>query len=381
MSQQPSPQPIQLDPAAAAQRRGANRRKWFIRLGLVLAVLALAATLYWFLVASKNVTTDDAYVGASSAQVTAQIAGAIVSAPVGDTEPVKKGQVVAEIDPTDFKIAVDRAKAELGQAERRVQQYFANDKALAAQTAAKGTEIDRANAQIASAQASLAMAEAEAARRRNLAGTGAVSADEITQTETRVQTARADVASARAALAQARANVVVAGEQRAAAAVLISGAGVAQNPEVAAARSRLAQAEVDLSRTIIRAPNDGIVVKNVIEVGQRVQPGQALMTVVPIHAAYVDANFKEVQLRKVHIGSDVVLTSDVYGSKVKYHGKVIGIAGGSGSAFSLIPAQNATGNWIKVVQRVPVRISLDPKELQQHPLRVGLSMKAKVEVQ
>jgi membrane fusion protein (multidrug efflux system) len=378
---QTSPQPVHLDPAAAAARRSATRRTWFIRLALVFAVVAIGAALYWVLVASKSVKTDDAYVGASTAQVTALVSGAIIKAPVGDTDLVKKGDVLAEIDPADFQLEVGRAKGELGQAQLRVKQYFANDKAFAATTLAKATEIARANAQIASAKASLARAEAEGARRRNLAASGAVSADELTEADARVLTARADLASANAALAQARANVVVAGEQRQAAAVLIAGGGVDQNPEVMTAKGRLAQAELELSRTVIRSPADGVVAKNVIEVGQRVQAGAPLMVVVPIHAAYVDANFKEVQLRKVHIGSDVVLTSDVYGGKVKYHGKVTGIAGGSGSAFSLIPAQNATGNWIKVVQRVPVRISLDPKELQQHPLRVGLSKKAKVEVQ
>ncbi|HET9159424.1 MAG TPA: HlyD family secretion protein [Caulobacteraceae bacterium] len=380
MSQQSSPQPVHIDPAAAAQRRKENRTKWFIRLGLALAVIAAVAFFYWLFVASRKVSTDDAYVGASTAQITAQITGPIVTAPVGDTDRVKKDQVVATIDPTDFQIAVDKAKAELNQTERKVQQYFANDKAMAAQTSARETDIERANAQIASAKASLARAEAEASRRQKLAGSGAVSADEITEADTRVDTTRADLRAAEAQLAQAKANVVVSGQQRQAAAVLIAGGGVDANPEVAAAKAKLAQAQLDLSRTVIRSPDDGVIAKNVIEVGQRVQAGAPLMVVVPIQAAYVDANFKEVQLRKIHIGSDVVLTSDLYGGKVKYHGKVIGIAGGSGAAFSLIPAQNATGNWIKVVQRVPVRIALDPKELKDHPLRVGLSMKADVAV-
>jgi len=381
MSQQATaPQAVHIDPEMQKAAKRATRIRWFIRLGLALAVIGVLAFVYWLLVLSKRVTTDDAYVGASTAQITAQISGPIISAPIGDTDPVKKDQVVATIDPTDFQIAVDRAKAELNQTQRKVQQYFANDKALAAQTSARETDIERANAQIASARASLARAEAEAGRRNKLAGSGAVSADEVTEADTRVQTARADVRTAEAALAQAKANVTVAGQQRQAAAVLIAGGGVDANPEVAASKAKLAQAELDLSRTVIKSPADGVIAKNVIEVGQRVQAGAPLMVVVPIQAAYVDANFKEVQLRKVHIGSDVTLVSDLYGKSVKYHGKVTGIAGGSGSAFSLIPAQNATGNWIKVVQRVPVRISLDPKELKEHPLRVGLSMKADVDV-
>jgi membrane fusion protein (multidrug efflux system) len=382
MSHEPGPSPVQPDPAiaAAAARRGATRNKWFIRLAVIIVIAAAGAYLYYFFVSSRRVTTDDAYVQADIAQVTALVSGAIINAPVGETQAVKKGQVVAQIDPSDFQLAVDRARAELNQAQRRVQQYFANDRTFAAQTTAKQSDIARAQAQIAAAQSNLAKAEAEAGRRRNLNGTGAISADEMTDAENRVQTARADLAGLQAALSQARANVTVADEQRKAAAVLIAGSNVTANPEVAVAQAKLSQAELDLARTVVHAPVDGLIAKNTIEVGQRVQAGASLMTVVPIHTAYVDANFKEVQLRKIHIGSIVNLTSDLYGKKVVFHGKVTGIAGGSGSAFSLIPAQNATGNWIKVVQRVPVRISLDPKELEQHPLRVGLSMKADVDV-
>jgi membrane fusion protein (multidrug efflux system) len=173
--------------------------------------------------------------------------------------------------------------------------------------------------------------------------------------------------------------VTAAGAQREVAAVLVQGADVQANPEVAAAQAQLNQAKLDLERSVVRAPMDGIITRKVVEVGQRVQAGSQLMQIVPIQAAYVDANFKEVQLRKIRVGSEVTLTSDLYGNRVKYHGKVVGVGGGSGSAFSLIPAQNATGNWIKVVQRVPVRIALDPQELKANPLRVGLSMKAVVD--
>ena len=160
----------------------------------------------------------------------------------------------------------------------------------------------------------------------------------------------------------------------------MEGADVADNPEVAAAKAKVDQARLDLARTVIRAPIDGVVAKNTVEVGQRVESGAQLMTVVPIQAAYVNANFKEGQLRRMRIGQPVVLTSDYYGSGVKFHGRIVGLAGGTGSAFAVIPAQNATGNWIKIVQRLPVRIELDPKELAAHPLRVGLSMSADVDV-
>jgi membrane fusion protein (multidrug efflux system) len=160
--------------------------------------------------------------------------------------------------------------------------------------------------------------------------------------------------------------------------VLISGVPLDQNPEVAAARFRVDQARVNLERTVIRAPVDGLVAKRSVQVGQMVQPGSPLMTVAPVQQAYVNANFKEVQLRKVKIGQPVELTSDLYGGKVVYHGRVAGLSGGTGSAFAVIPAQNATGNWIKVVQRLPVRVAIDPKDLAAHPLKVGLSMKAVV---
>jgi membrane fusion protein (multidrug efflux system) len=325
------------------------------------------------------VSTDDAYVGSDVAQVTALVSGPIVQDPVGETQHVSQGTVVAVIDPADYKLAVERAEAQLGQAERRVQQYFANDKAMAAQTTARTTDVRHAEAQVAAARSDLAKAEAEYARRQRLAGTGAVSADELTDAQNRRQTAQAALTQAQSALAQARANVVQAGAQREAAAALIRGSDVQSNPEVRAAQAQLDQARLDLQRTTVRAPVGGIVTKKNIEIGQRVQAGTVLMNIVPIDTAYVDANFKEVQLRKVHVGSRATLTSDLYGRGVKYHGRVVGIGGGSGSAFSLIPAQNATGNWIKVVQRVPVRIELDPRELHEHPLRVGLSMKVVVD--
>ena len=357
----PAPPPA---PAANPQR---GRR---IRLLLILAgVVAVAAVIYfvfWLLVGSKHVETDNAYVQASSVQVTALVAGPLTAVPIHETQPVKQGQVLAVIDPADYRLAVDRARADLDQAERKVRQYFANDRAMAAQT-------DARNADIAAADANLRRAQVEYGRRKGLAGAGAVSGDELTAAETTLTTARA-------AVAQARANAVAADEQQKAANVLVSGSDVASNPEVAAARTHLAQAELDLARTVIRAPTDGVVTRNASEEGQRVQPGAVLMTVVPIQRAYVDANFKEGQLRKVRVGQPVTLTSDLYGSKVKFHGRVAGFSGGTGSAFAVIPSQNATGNWIKVVQRVPVRIALDAKDLADHPLRVGLTMTADIDI-
>ncbi|WGU38733.1 HlyD family efflux transporter periplasmic adaptor subunit [Phenylobacterium sp. NIBR 498073] len=366
--------------ATAPAANGARRKRLFMILGGVVLAGALIWGLYYFLVGSRHVTTDNAYVNADTAQVTALVAGPIVQAPVGETTVVKTGQVIAVIDPADFKLAVDRARAELGQAERRVGQYFANDEALAAQTAARGADIARAEAMLASARSDYSRAEVEYGRRRNLAESGAVSGDELTQAENRYQAAKAALAAAQAGLAQAKAAAAQSAGQQKAANALVAGTSAADNPEVAAARARLAQAELDLARTTIRSPVDGVVARKSVVVGQKVANGAPVMSIVPIQTAYVDANFKEVQLRKVLPGQPVELTSDLYGKGVKFHGKVAGVGGGTGSAFALIPAQNATGNWIKVVQRVPVRIALDPKELAEHPLRVGLSMEAVIDI-
>jgi membrane fusion protein (multidrug efflux system) len=217
-------------------------------------------------------------------------------------------------------------------------------------------------------------------RRQALSASGAVSGDELTQAQNSFAMAQAALQSAKAARDQAVAQKAAAIGQRSVNKALFEGASVDANPEVAAARAKVEQAELNLARTRITAPIDGVIAKNAVQVGQQVQPGQMLMSIVPISSVYVNANYKEAQLRKVRLGQPAVLTADLYGGSVKYHGKVVGLGGGTGAAFSLIPAQNATGNWIKVVQRLPVRIALDPRELEQHPLRVGLSMDADIDV-
>jgi membrane fusion protein (multidrug efflux system) len=261
---------------------------------------------------------------------------------------------------------VAQAQAALGQAERKVQGYTANDAALAGQVSARDADITKA-------QSDLDRARTDLTRRQALSASGAVSGDELTNARNKFAEAQAEVAQAVAARRAAAGN-------REANRVLIAGVDVANNPEVGAARARLDAAQLALSRTVIRAPIAGEVSKKSVEPGQQAQVGTPIMSIVPTTDAFVDANFKEVQLEKVRAGQPVTLTSDLYGGSVKFHGRVRGLTGGTGSAFSLIPAQNASGNWIKVVQRLPVRIDLDPKELAQHPLRVGLSMKAHVDV-
>jgi membrane fusion protein (multidrug efflux system) len=349
--------------------------------GLAAAVLfgGLVYGGWYALVGSQQVSTDNAYVSADVAQVTPLVTGAVTSVQVVDTQAVKKGEVLVVIDGTDARLAVAEAEAALSQAERRVRGYFANDDALSAQVAARAAEQTRAGSQTASAQADLERARVDLDRRKALAATGAVSGEELSTAQNAFTTAQANLNAARAAQTLAAANRTAAVGTLNANAVLTRGSGVDNNPEVAAARARLDQAKVDLQRTVVRAPIDGVVARRQVQLGQRVAPGVPLMTIVPIGQAYVEANFKEVQLRDVRIGQPVELEADLYGGSVKYHGRVIGLAGGTGSAFAIVPAQNATGNWIKVVQRVPVRIALDAKELQAHPLRLGLSMKAAID--
>jgi membrane fusion protein (multidrug efflux system) len=378
----PAPAVEQAPPPAPAKpppRSGARGQLFFV-LGAVVALGAIVWGLDWLLVGSHHVSTDDAYVNADVAAVTPLVAGPIIAAPATDTLPVKRGDVLVVIDPADFKLALAQDEAALGQAQRRVEGYFANRDAQSALTAAKGADVGRARAQLLSAQADVAKAKTDLDRRQKLAADGAVSGDELTIAENRLRETNAAAAAAQAALAEAEAQRVSAAGQTRAASALVEGADVADNPEVAAAKAKVDQARLDLERTVIRAPIDGVVAKNTTEIGQRVETGGQLMTIVPIQAAYVDANFKEGQLRRMRLGQAAVLTSDLYGSGVKFHGRIVGLSGGTGSAFATIPAQNATGNWIKIVQRLPVRIALDPRELAVHPLRVGLSMNVDVDV-
>jgi membrane fusion protein (multidrug efflux system) len=367
-------------PAGVLQSAGSRRGQLFTLLGVVVVVLALAYGVWWLMVGSRYVSTDNAYVDADVAQVTPLVSGAVQEVRVADTQAVKKGDVLVVIDPADARLEVEQAEAALGQAERRVRQDFATDDALGAQVAARATDIAHAQAQLAEAQAALDKAKIDYDRRQSLVGSGAVSGDELTVAKSALDGAKASYAAAVAGVAQAQANRATAEGQLRAGAALVQGADLEHNPDVASAQSKLDQAKLDLARTVITAPIDGVVSKRAVQVGQRVPVGAQLMTVVPIGRVYVDANYKEVELSKVRAGQPVELTSDLYGDHVKYHGRVAGFSGGTGAAFSLIPAQNATGNWIKVVQRLPVRVELDPRELAAHPLRVGLSMKARIDV-
>ncbi|MDD2500233.1 MAG: HlyD family secretion protein [Geobacter sp.] len=355
-----------------------RRKKLLLALAAAIVISAAGFTAYGLLYGSKFVSTDNAYTAVEVAQVTPSVGGTIAEVLVTDTQAVKKGDLLVRIDQTDTKLALAQAEADLGRAVRRVKGFVANDSSLHAQIIARDADEKRAESQLRSAESDFERAQIELRRRKALSASGSVSGDELTRAQNAFDVAQANLDGTRAAIAQARANRSTAVSAREANAVLIADATVETNPEVAQARARRDQAAVDLERTVIRAPVEGIVAKRTVQVGQRVQAGMPLLAVVPVQEMHVDANFKEVQLKKVRVGQPVAMQADIYGSSVTYHGTVEGFSGGSGSAFAAIPAQNATGNWIKVVQRLPVRIKLDSAELQKHPLKVGLSMHAEI---
>lgn len=366
---------VEIAPVAAPK---SNRKKLFI--GFAAALLLVGGSYKGYVAMSAgHVTTDNAYVGADVAQVTPLVGGPVREVLVQDTHPVRRGQILVRLDDTDARIALARAEAELAAAERRVRSLVANDGERSAQVAARSADAARASAQIAAARADYERAAIDLRRRQDLAASGAISDEELTTARNANNTAAANLQAAQAMLAQASAQREAAVGSRSTNQALIGDGRVDTNPDVLAARAAVAQARLDLERMTIRAPIDGVVARRQVQVGQRVQAGAMLMAIVPVQSAYVDANFKEVELTDVKPGQSVTLTSDLYGEDVEFHGRVVGFSGGTGAAFALVPAQNATGNWIKVVQRLPVRIALDPRELARRPLRVGLSMTATVD--
>ncbi|MEG0196208.1 MAG: HlyD family efflux transporter periplasmic adaptor subunit [Acinetobacter sp.] len=368
----PEPDEQISDAALKAKRKKA--------LSIVALILIIAAVAYavWTLFFNHSVSTENAYVGAETASITSMVSGQVLDVMVSDTQQVKKSDLLVRVNERDAEIALAQAQAELMKAQRQYKQTQANSSALNSQVFVSDDGIHSAEAQVAKAQAELNKAQNDLARRSQLSASGAISKEELSTAQSAVNNAQAGLDLAKAGLAQAQSSQKAAQSTLAANEALIRGSNETSTPDVLIAQARLKQAILDLERTEIKAPFDGVIARRNIQVGQRVAPGTVLMMLVPISKLYVDANFKESQLAKVKAGQKAVLTSDLYGDEVEFHGTVIGFSGGTGSAFALIPAQNATGNWIKVVQRLPVRIALDPKELAEHPLRVGLSMEAKI---
>jgi membrane fusion protein (multidrug efflux system) len=356
---------VAAESEATRDRTRRTRRRLLLGFGGVVAVIATAAILWYALVGSHHVTTDNAYVQGDVVQVSPQVPGMVARILVEDTQRVKAGQLLVELDATDLRTARARAEAELVRAVRDVQALYASTDALAAQA-------DARRAEVAAAEAAVARAKADLARRRDVAAQGGVSGEELTHAEQALTTAEAQLAASRGGALAAR-------QEYAANRAQTAGLSVANHPRVLAAAAAVRDAIVAEGRARVLAPVDGEVAKRSVTLGARVVPGTPLLAIVPLERVWVEANFKEAQLRDVRVGQPVTLSADLYGGRVEYRGRVVGLGAGTGSAFALLPAQNATGNWIKVVQRVPVRIALDPAQLREHPLRVGLSMDADVD--
>jgi membrane fusion protein (multidrug efflux system) len=369
MSDNNSSTPAAPNAAAVAPEAPATngkRRRALTTLAVAVIVVGAGWGVYEWLVGSHYEDTDNAYVQGNVIQITPQIGGTVMSIMADETDFVKAGQPLVQLDPADAKVALQQAEAALAQAVRQVRTLYANNGSLAAQVTLRQSDIVKAQSDIARAQDDLQ-------RRRELSGNGAVSKEELNHAET-------TLANAKSALAAAQAGVVAARGQLVSNQSLTDGTSVAQHPSVLAAAAKVREAYLATQRVAMPAPVDGYVAKRTVQLGQRVAAGTPMMSIVPLNQLWVDANFKEVQLRNIRLDQPVKLTADLYGKKVEYDGKVAGLGVGTGSAFSLLPAQNATGNWIKVVQRVPVRIALDPEQLKANPLRVGLSMDAEVDI-
>jgi membrane fusion protein (multidrug efflux system) len=331
-----------------------NTKRRVVLGGITVAFLAAGAAYgaYYLLVASKRVETDNAYVGGNLVNVSSQVTGSVTEIRADETQMVTAGTEIVRLDPSDAQVALAQAEARLGTTVRQLRETYSN--------------VDQLVAVVDQRRVTLKTAQEDLARRAPLAADNIVSGE--------------DVAHARRAVDDAKAALDVAEKQLAAGRVAVAGVSPADHPSVQAAKADYLSAWLAARRNAIVAPVSGYVAKRSVQVGSRIAPGAPLLSIVPLNQLWVDANFKESELRDIRVGQPARIEADMYGGKVVYHGKVLGLSAGTGSAFSLLPAQNATGNWIKVVQRVPVRISLDANELTQHPLRVGLSATVDVDI-
>src|SRR5580704_2849397 len=339
-------------PPDAAPRAAGGRRRNLKILTSVVAIGAVGYAVYWYAYARHFESTDDCYVNGDVVQITTEIPGTVIQLHADDTQSVARGQALLELDPADAEVSVSNAEANLARAVRSVRALFA--------------QADQLRAEIRDREVELRQAEEDHARRSGLLSDGAVSSEEFQHTQERVTEVRASLTAAQQQLNETTAQ--------------IDRTTIPTHPQVLAAMAAVRDASLSLRRTRVTAPVSGVIAQRSVQVGQQVAAGTPLMGVVPLDAVWVDANFKEVQLRNMRVGQPVNLRADVYGGKVVYHGKLVGLSAGSGTAFALLPAQNASGNWIKIVQRLPVRIELDPGELRAHPLRIGLSVTADVDI-
>src|SRR5580704_17820872 len=349
----PDPAPAAADPPppTAPPAASPRRRKLKILAGIV-AIGAVGYAGYWYVYARHFESTDDCYVNGDVVAITTEIPGTVIQLHADDTQSVTRGQALLELDPADAEVAVGNAEANLGRAVRAVRALFA--------------QADQLRAQIRDREIDLRQAEQDHERRTGLLSDGAISIEELQHTQDRINEVRAALMASQQQLNETTAQ--------------IDRTTIPTHPQVLAAIAAVRDASLALRRTRVSAPVSGVIAQRSVQVGQRVAAGTPLMGVVPLTAVWVDANFKEVQLRDMRVGQPVKLRADMYGGAVEYHGKLVGLSAGSGTAFALLPAQNASGNWIKIVQRLPVRIELDPSELRLHPLRIGLSVTAHVDI-
>jgi len=339
------------DPTPVPASGNGKRKRWLLQLTAVIVIAGAAYGAYWWTIGQYYETTDDAYVAGNLVNVSPQISATVTAIDTDETELVQQGQPLVRLDDTDTAIALDQAKANLAETVRRVRQMFETAGQLRATVALRQSDLDRAKEDVV--------------RREALIRQHAVSKE--------------DLQHARNAYAVAQASLRVVQHERAASNALVGGVDVEHHPMVLASEAKLRATYVEWQRHVVPAPVSGYVARRSVQVGQRVAPGITLLTIVPLDQLWIEANLKEDQFEDIRLGQPVTMTADLYGSDVKFHGKVLGVSAGTGAAFALLPPQNASGNWIKIVQRVPVRIALDAHELASHPLRLGLSMKVSID--
>lgn len=361
-----TPTQANVQASAVAPNENGKRKVLLISVTILVLIVSIMWFVYWFLVARNYQSTDDAYVAGNVIQITPQVSGTVVEINADDTDYVNQGKILVRLDPTDANVALKQSEAELAQTVRQARTLYANN-------AIASASLNERQADLARMRADVDKARQDYQRREVVVATGAVSKEELQHAKTTLSNALNTLSAAQSSLAGAQ-------EQLASNHAQTDGSSVATLPAVEAAAGHVRAAYLAREKCDITAPAAGQVAKRSVQIGQRIQTGAPLMAIVPLDQVWVDANFKENQLRGMRIGQPVELYADIYGSKVEYSGHIVGLGAGTGAAFSLLPAQNATGNWIKIVQRIPVRVALDKEQLKAHPLRIGLSIDAKVNI-
>ncbi|MCX9157049.1 HlyD family efflux transporter periplasmic adaptor subunit [Niveibacterium sp. 24ML] len=368
-----------MSQASATTATGSHRKRILMRVAGGFIVLALAALLYWALVGRFSESTDNAYVGGNLVQIAPQVSGSVSAVLADDTDFVQAGDPLVRLDDADARVALSAAEAALAEAVRGVRGLYVGENQSRAQVDQRRADVERLRHQADQAEIALRQARDEYARREKLQRDQFISPEALQSARTALQAAEAAHLAARSAVSESESGLTQAREQKAGAQALVDNTSLEMHPRVAAAAAKVREASLALARTTIVAPVSGHIAKRTVQVGARVTAGTPLMTIVPPDQLWVDANFKETELANVRIGQPVSLRADLYGGDIQFKGSVVGLAAGTGGVFSVLPAQNASGNWIKIVQRVPVRVALDPAELAAHPLRVGLSMRARID--